>query len=92
MTMDKVHLNNLAFFAYHGALPEEGSLGQKFFLDLELSMDLSISGRSDHLKDTVCYNTVFQVVQSIVEHQRFKLIETLAETIAREILKKFDKI
>lgn len=92
MTTDKVHLNNLAFFAYHGALPEENSLGQKFFLDLELSMDLSVAGQSDKLDDTVCYSTVFQVVQHIVKNERFKLIEALAETIAQELLNNFGQL
>lgn len=92
MISDKVHLNHLAFFAYHGALPEESRLGQKFFLDLELSMDLRIAGQSDNLDDTVCYNTVYKLVQTIVSTQRFQLIEALAESIAQALLEKFNKL
>ena len=34
--MDKIILNNLGFYGYHGVLSEEKSLGQKFFIDVEL--------------------------------------------------------
>jgi len=92
MSVDKVHLNNLAFFAHHGVLPEETTLGQKFFLDLELSVDLSHAGKSDSIKDTICYSTVFEIVQHIVKTQHFKLIEALAENIAQALLQTFDKL
>ncbi len=41
--MDKIILKNLGFFGYHGAMSEENVLGQKFFVDLELGVDLKNS-------------------------------------------------
>ena len=32
--MDKIRLNNLEIYAYHGLLPEEKQLGQKFQIDV----------------------------------------------------------
>lgn len=90
--MDKVHLKNMAFFAHHGALPEETRLGQKFFLDLVLAVDLQQAGQSDDLKDTVCYNTVFNTVESIVKKENFQLLEALAEKIAQTLFERFEKI
>ena len=36
--MDKILMQNLGFYAYHGLLKEESVLGQKFFLDIELEV------------------------------------------------------
>ena len=33
---DKIHLNDLQFHAYHGVLPSEKSLGQKFLINVEM--------------------------------------------------------
>ncbi len=34
--MDKITMKNMQFFGRHGVLPEEKTLGQKFFVDAEL--------------------------------------------------------
>ena len=90
--MDKIILERMEFYGYHGVLPEENRLGQLFFVDLELSLDLSAAGRSDSLADTVDYAEVHRLVKGIVEGKRFKLIEALAEHIASEILQTYTKI
>ena len=90
--MDKVLLKNLGFYAYHGVAPEETKLGQKFFIDLELSVDLRPAGTSDEPAHTVCYLQVSQVVKKCVTGQTFQLIEALGEHIAHELLKKFARI
>lgn len=82
-------MKNLGFYGYHGVLPEENVLGQKFFLDIELYVDLKTAGGSDHVTDTVNYAEAYSIVKDIVENQRFKLIEALAEKIAEKILGAF---
>lgn len=90
--MDKIILKNLGFYGYHGVLPEENRLGQKFFLDIEMIVDLKEAGISDDVKDTVNYADVYNMVKDIVENKRFNLIEALAENIADTIIKKFSEI
>ena len=36
LPLDKIHLNDLQFHAYHGVLPSEKSLGQKFLINVEM--------------------------------------------------------
>jgi len=57
---DRVLLQGLLFHAFHGVLPEERRLGQKFTVDLALSLDLRAAGRSDQLEQTVSYADVYQ--------------------------------
>ncbi|MNL37171.1 Dihydroneopterin aldolase [compost metagenome] len=65
---------------------EERKLGQRFYVDLELELDLQAAGRSDDLTLTVNYAEVHFLVKKIVETKSFKLIEALAEYIASSLL------
>lgn len=90
--MDRIIMKNLAFYGYHGAMEEEKTLGQKFFIDVEIYTDLNKAGKSDDVIDTVHYGEVYEVIKSRVEDWRFMLIEALAENIADSILEKFIKV
>ena len=90
--MDKILLNNLGFYGYHGVLKEEGILGQKFFIDMELYLETNESGLTDDMNKSVSYADVYEVVKEITEKRRFNLIEALAENIAKEVLEKFNLI
>lgn len=90
--MDKIMMKNLAFYGYHGVMEEEKTLGQKFFIDIEMYSQLSKAGKSDEVEDTIHYGEVYEVIKTIVEECRFKLIEALAENIAETVINKFSKV
>lgn len=87
--MDKLYFNGMSFYGYHGVFEAEAQLGQRFFIDLKLQLDLSKAGKSDDLRDTVNYADIFQKVREIVENERYQLIEALAERIAAQLLDLF---
>jgi dihydroneopterin aldolase len=84
--MDKIIMRNMAFFGYHGVLAAEKEQGQTFYIDAILSLDLKKAGLSDDLADTVNYGIIFEQIRKIVEQEKFDLIETLAETLCRDVL------
>jgi len=86
---DVIHLRGLEFYAYHGALPEEQVLGQKFLIDMDLFSDLSKAGSSDQVVDTIHYGEVYQVIKACVTQDKYQLIERLAEEITRRVLERF---
>jgi dihydroneopterin aldolase len=90
--MDKITLSRMQFFGYHGVFAEENMLGQRFYVDAELTLPLEKPGKSDHIDDTVNYAEVFFLIQKIVEGEPFKLIEALAERIASELLHTYTSI
>ncbi|WP_456277117.1 dihydroneopterin aldolase [Bacillus sp. AK128] len=90
--MDKIELHEMIFYGYHGVLPEETKLGQRFIVDLTLSMDLSKPGKSDHLDDTVNYAEVYNLCKKIVEGEPRKLVEAVAEDICEQVLQSFSKV
>ncbi|MBL7192123.1 dihydroneopterin aldolase [bacterium] len=79
----------MRFHARHGALPEERLLGSVFTVNLELKTDCSGAKLQDSLKNAVDYREVYKTVEKVMGDNRFNLIETLAETIAEEILRFF---
>ncbi|MFB1051036.1 dihydroneopterin aldolase [Paraliobacillus sp. JSM ZJ581] len=90
--MDKIFLHKCAFYGYHGLFPEETKLGQRFYVDLELELDLQQAGCSDDMKDTINYGAVFQATKEIVEGRPFHLLEALAEAIAAKLLTDFSQL
>jgi dihydroneopterin aldolase len=87
---DTIHLRGLEFYAYHGVMPEEQVLGQRFLIDLDISSDLRRAGSSDQVADTVHYGEVYQVIKACVTGERHQLLEHLAQDLAQRILEQFD--
>jgi dihydroneopterin aldolase len=87
--LDKIILYGMEFYGYHGVLPEERTLGQRFIVDLELELDLQPAGKSDDLELTINYARVYELVESVVKGTPRRLIESLAEDIAGAVLEQF---
>lgn len=86
---DRILLNGMVFYGYHGATTQEKELGQPFVVDLELEVDLKTAGESDDLRDTVNYSQVYSVVKEIVEGPSRNLLESVAEGLAQKLLHGF---
>lgn len=89
MTSDRIILEEMKFYAYHGGSPEERSLGQPFQVDLEAELDLSVPGKSDDLEHTVSYTHLYRIVKEVMEAGPNNLLEALAEEIAHRALASF---
>lgn len=85
MTKDRIILENLGFYGYHGVMLEENKLGQRFFIDVECGMDLEPAGHSDEVEQTVSYALIYDLVKEAVEDTRYKLIEALAQHIVDKL-------
>lgn len=93
MLPDKIRIEKIRAFGYHGVFPQEKANGQNFYVSLTLSLDLSAAGRSDDLKETVNYaEVVARVVEIVSRKPGFNLIEALAEKIAGSILNAFPQV
>ncbi|MEW6662218.1 MAG: dihydroneopterin aldolase [Bacillota bacterium] len=90
--MDRISLKSMAFYGYHGVLPEEKSLGQRFLVDVTIWLDLRQAAAADSLQAGVDYTEIYRIVKGLVEGTRFNLIETLAERIASAVLQGFPQI
>ena len=86
---DRIILEGMQFYGYHGGSPEERSLGQPFQVDLEAELDLRPAGKSDNRDDTVSYTHLYRVVKEVMEQDPKNLLEALAEEIAHRMLDSF---
>ncbi len=86
MPEDKIILEGLLFYGYHGVLTEEQTLGQPFKVSVTLYLPLGPAGREDNLEKTINYAHVYRDIAAIMEGPSVQLLETLAERIAGAVL------
>ncbi|PKB72683.1 MAG: dihydroneopterin aldolase [SAR202 cluster bacterium Io17-Chloro-G7] len=87
--MDRVILEGMQLYGFHGANPEERAQGQLYIVDLSVELDLKKPGISDLLEDTVNYTHLFRAVQTVVEGESKSLLEAVAQAIASKVLAEF---
>ena len=84
--MDRILIRDLALRCIIGVQDAERREKQDVVINLELEADLAAAGASDDLGDTVDYKALKKRIIALVEGSRFKLVESLAEAIARTAL------
>ncbi|MEO1210443.1 MAG: dihydroneopterin aldolase [Cyanobacteria bacterium J06638_20] len=83
---DSLHITGIRAYGYTGLLPEEQVLGQWYTVDLRVWLDISAAAANDDIAQTYDYRAATKDIQSIIQTQRFKLIERLTEAIAQRVL------
>ncbi len=86
---DKIILEGMQFYGYHGVNPEERVLGQRYVVDLTVDIDLSRAGESDRLEDTVSYARIYRSARAVMEGEPRNLLESAAQAIAERVLSEF---
>lgn len=89
MPADRIFLEGMHFYGYHGGNVEERQLGQPFQVHLEAELDLTAPGKSDDLADTISYTHLYRAVKQVMEGPPRNLLEAAAEDIASAILSSF---
>lgn len=86
---DRLLLEDVRFYAHHGASKAEQAVGIWFSVDAELSLDLTAAAVSDELGATVDYGAVARRIVQVGTDGRVNLIERLAAAIAQALLREF---
>jgi dihydroneopterin aldolase len=89
---DRISLKGIWGFGYHGVFDHEAKNGQDFFVDLDISLNLSQASRTDDLADTIDYAALSDLVVEEITGERVQLIERLAGRIADRIMAKYSEI
>ena len=87
-----IRMKNCAFFARHGVLDEEETLGQRFYVDAELTVDPGPALGQDSIDATVDYGVAFELIEKIITGARRFLIESLALEVAKALTHRFPQI
>jgi dihydroneopterin aldolase len=89
---DIIFIKGLLIHARHGVMDHEAEVGQRFVIDLELSIDLTESSRTDRLADTVSYSDVVATASAAFKGRNYYLLERAAGAVAEAILAAFVQI
>lgn len=87
-----IRIKRAVFYAYHGVLSEEQSVGGKFEADVDIYTSFRDAAEKDSLKQTVNYDKAYKFMYQLALEQKYHLIETLAIRIADGLLNKFPQI
>jgi len=87
-----IELTGVELFGFHGVLEAEREHGQRFLVDLELTLDDEIAtaaAASDRIEDAVDYREVVDAVRDVSDAHAYNLLEAFASAIAGSLLDRF---
>lgn len=87
---DFILLEGIQVPAALGVTAAERRMRRPVLLDIEVARDLRAAGRSDSIRQTVNYKKIFDIAEDIAGNYEHKLVESLSDGIAREVLAQFD--
>ncbi len=87
--MDRVLIDALEVETCIGIYAWERRIRQRVLLDLEMAVDVSRAAATDRIEDTLDYNAVAGQVRAHLGRAGYRLVESLAESVAALILKRF---
>lgn len=81
-----IEIQNLKLQAFHGALPQERSVGNLYRIDLSVDADIAQAVVTDRLQHTINYAEVIEVIRtemslpsSLLEHVGGRIVGRLLE-------------
>jgi len=83
--MDRIEVEGIKLFGYHGCLDEEGKIGTDYRVNVTVWGDLTRPAQSDDLHDTLDYVIINRIVKQEMTI-RSKLIEHVAQRILDGLL------
>jgi len=89
---DVIFVTGLLIHAHHGVMEHEEKVGQRFVIDMELSIDLAPAARSDKLADTVSYASIVETATRAFTTRNYRLVEAAAGAIADAVLSSFARV
>ncbi len=88
-TMDAIVIRDLRVEALIGIHKRERHVAQTVSVDLEIGIPGAAVFKSDKVADTIDYEQVALKIRALAASGHFRLVETLAERIARLLLDEF---
>lgn len=83
---DKIHIRDLIVPTVIGVYPEERDIRQNLILNIEILTELMDAGVTDDFEHTIDYDTLTTKITELVENSSYKLIESVATSVADYLL------
>lgn len=86
--MQKLIIEDIHCYSYHGCLKEEAKIGGHFTVSVEMDLDLMKARTCDDLKETADYVLVHNIVREemarpskLIEHAAHRILERLKKEL-----------
>ena len=89
--MGLIRIEKMEFYSFHGCYEEERIVGNRFIVDLELETDCSAACRSDNIRDTLNYQSAYDLVKSEMKSKSY-LLEHIACRILDRLFSEFPQL
>ena len=89
--MQKIILQDIRIYAYHGVFPEEHTMGAYYKIGVEISTDFRRAMLHDALSGTINYGAIYKVIQEEMAIPS-KLMEQVAYRMMKALFGKFSEI
>lgn len=87
--MDAIQIRDLRVETLIGIHKRERHVAQTVSIDLEIGLPGTAVFKSDKVADTIDYEQVALKIRALAADEHYRLVETLAERIARLLLEEF---
>ena len=84
LTESYICLHEVRFYAFHGVMPQERSVGGEFFVSVKVGYPLEKAMSSDDVADTLNYAELYELVKkemmqpsSLLEHVMGRIVEAI---------------
>lgn len=85
--MDYIHIDGLRVSGTHGHYVRERRGTQDFEVSVRVAVDVQKAGTTDKLRHSLNYTNIKTIIEDVFASAPKYLLETLAEDIARKVLK-----
>lgn len=89
---DTVFIEDLKVPIRIGCEAEERNIPQTISVDVSIEVDTSKASKSKDLKDTVCYKTVCEMIQSLAAEREYVLLEEFGDVVSNAVLNKYNNL
>ncbi len=89
--MERIEIEGMKFYAFHGHYPVEKEVGNEFLVDLIINTDGEKAGKTDNLEHALNYQSAYEVVKSEMEIKS-DLLENVATRILDQLFLEFPEI
>ncbi len=79
-----IFLEDIEIYAYHGFFEQENRVGNRFLVNVKITVDISKACHTDNLDDTVDYGKIYNIIKKemdtpsrLLEHAGGRIIRSL---------------
>ena len=88
---NKIVIEGLRLYAFHGVMEQERTIGAYFIIDAEVTTDFSIAMTTDALCGTISYADIFETIKREMSVPS-KLLEHVGGRMAKAIIDRFPNV